>query len=398
MTSDPYVPAFDELVGDTAHFLEHEYQRNAYLHQDGLRGDPSRVLSVAELDDLLTLRTVGSEYLRIVKGGKDEPESAYARSYTEFGPPLNNVIQRDEAYRRFHDGSTLVWGYIDRYHAGLHRFTESLRRRLNTTVATTAFLTPAGQQGFDLHCDLADVFVVQLSGTKRWYLWDRRPDARPKRESFRSEDLGKPALEVALRPGDVLYMPYNTPHAAVAEDSMSLHLSVIVQPRSWSELLLQAARKLLQEDEFAGAIYLEGSRQEELADQFAQRLGRLATRLRELEVAEPIQRLLAQGGGPDSVKTLEQARREEHVDTTTEVERTDLSLVFGEPEDGVVKATVSGTSVIAVPEPLAEGLARLTPGDRSSVSGLFPGVHPDDAVDAARVLMKLGLLREVPPG
>ncbi|MFF2409978.1 JmjC domain-containing protein [Streptomyces sp. NPDC058092] len=398
MTSAPYVPSFDELVGDATHFLESDYQRNAHLHQNGLRSDPAGVLSIAELDDLLTLRAVGSECLRIVKDGIDVPESVYSRSYAEFGPALRNVVVRDEVYRRFHDGSTLVWGYIDRYHPGLHRLTEALRRRLNTTVATTAFLTPAGQQGFDLHCDLADVFVVQLSGTKRWYLWDRLPDAQPRRESFTSEALGEPALDVSLCPGDVLYMPYNTPHAAVAEDSMSLHLSVIVQPRSWSELLLQATKKLLQEEEFAGALYLEDSRGEELADQFAHRLGRLATRLRELEAAEPIQRLLTKNDSPGTVKTLEQTRREEHVGPTTQVERTELPLVFTEPEDGIVKATFSGTSVIAIPEPMAEGLTHLGPGDRSPVSELFPGVRSDDAVGAARVLMKLGILREVSPG
>ena len=44
--------------------------------------------------------------------------------------------------------------------------------------------------------------------------------------------LPDPVFDLSLEPGDVLYLPYGTPHRAAAEGRVSLHLTVVAGPRS----------------------------------------------------------------------------------------------------------------------------------------------------------------------
>lgn len=70
-----------------------------------------------------------------------------------------------------------------------------------------------------------------MEGSKRWQLFAPvTPEgqlARYPSDDFELEELGEPAFEVVLHPGDLLYMPRGTIHRGVAmPDSHSLHLTV----------------------------------------------------------------------------------------------------------------------------------------------------------------------------
>jgi bifunctional lysine-specific demethylase and histidyl-hydroxylase NO66 len=69
-------------------------------------------------------------------------------------------------------------------------------------VQANAYLTPPVAQGLNLHGDPHDVFAVQTHGVKRWVV----------------EPPDEPRWELELRPGDVLYLPAGTRHAAQTID------------------------------------------------------------------------------------------------------------------------------------------------------------------------------------
>lgn len=107
-----------------------------------------------------------------------------------------------------------------------------------------SFPLPGGQ-GFSIHHDPADTYIVQLEGVKHWKVWPT-PNIRPTlARNYNADDLGPPALEFALQPGDVLYMPYGTPHVTAAEDKPSLHATFVVEPTMWSNLLLRVVNEVL---------------------------------------------------------------------------------------------------------------------------------------------------------
>jgi hypothetical protein len=77
----------------------------------------------------------------------------------------------------------------------------------------------------DLHEDAHDVFVLQAFGRKRWEV-----HAAP------AEDPREP-IDAEVGPGDTIYMPAGTPHAARAQDVLSGHLTVGVHVTPWADVL-----------------------------------------------------------------------------------------------------------------------------------------------------------------
>ena len=111
------------------------------------------------------------------------------------------------------------------------------------------YRTPPNARGFQAHFDFEDVFIVQVSGSKRWRVWEpdpsvgmaRLPIKEPRTEALRSKDY-VPSLRprsVELLAGDVLYIPRGHPHMAETGMNHSLHLTVTLmdQDITWEKLL-----------------------------------------------------------------------------------------------------------------------------------------------------------------
>src|SRR5262249_52062050 len=128
---------------------------------------------------------------------------------------------------------------------------QDVERWFGCPVTANAVLTPAGAQGFDVHFDYQDVFIVQLAGAKSWRIYEPVV-ALPLPEQFRSPldrtRLGAPPLAVELHPGDLLFVPRGFPHEAVAGGSDSLQIGVGVHPFRVAELLREAMNDLAQRD------------------------------------------------------------------------------------------------------------------------------------------------------
>jgi hypothetical protein len=72
------------------------------------------------------------------------------------------------------------------------------------------------------------VFVLQAFGRKRWEV-----HAAPR-------EIDRAPLDVELEPGDTIYMPAGTPHAASAQQTVSGHLTIGVHVTSWRDVLTGA--------------------------------------------------------------------------------------------------------------------------------------------------------------
>jgi 50S ribosomal protein L16 3-hydroxylase len=93
------------------------------------------------------------------------------------------------------------------------------------------FVTPAGTHSFGWHYDFEDVFIVQATGVKEYFLRDNtveRQRARgtcPDFERFRQEI--SPLATVRLLQRDWLYIPSRWWHVAKCiEDSLSISVGV----------------------------------------------------------------------------------------------------------------------------------------------------------------------------
>lgn len=120
----------------------------------------------------------------------------------------------------------------------------SLEDYFGTFTASNVYLTPAACAGFAPHWDDVDAFLCQVSGSKNWRVHAPPPHAEHPRHSsdnFSIHDVGEPALEVTLNPGDVLYIPRGWIHHAdtpADSDGPSLHVTISTGQRmDWVELL-----------------------------------------------------------------------------------------------------------------------------------------------------------------
>ncbi|GAA3075791.1 JmjC domain-containing protein [Streptosporangium carneum] len=138
------------------------------------------------------------------------------------GYPVTAAIA--EQLRR---GATLRFVGMEDWYPPVAELADRLTETVGASVAAYAFYTPPGDDGVGAHWDMADVFALQVEGTKRWHLWNIRDGVDWQRDqTLRTGE--EPDHVVELSPGDGLYIPAGTGHRAFAGAEGSLHLSLTV--------------------------------------------------------------------------------------------------------------------------------------------------------------------------
>jgi bifunctional lysine-specific demethylase and histidyl-hydroxylase NO66 len=201
-----------------------------------------------------------------VRDGAVLPEVGYTRGATLAGRQLTGLVDGRTAVEEFRNGATVVFQGLHRSFPPLVDLISELELELGHPCQANAYLTPPGSQGFAVHSDTHDVFVLQTAGTKQWELHPPEGDEEP-----------------LLEPGHVMYLPTGTPHAARAQETVSLHITIGINQLTWRGLLRRTlADAVAQEpDRHLPAGYLDDPGQ--LSEGLADRLRALADRLRSVD-------------------------------------------------------------------------------------------------------------------
>jgi bifunctional lysine-specific demethylase and histidyl-hydroxylase NO66 len=218
-------PALARLVGDVPRFLAERFGV-APLHVAG--ADPEGFDDLLGLDDVD--RIVGASGLRapsfrLVREGRTLPRAQVTRRVRIGSRPVDDLADVRAVHEEFAAGATLVLQGLHRSWGPVTQLCRELELVLTHPTQANAYLTPPVAQGLNLHADPHDVFAVQTHGTKRWVV-------HPPGETD--------PWDLELRPGDVLYLPAGTRHAAQTIDEPSLHLTVGVRTLRWRDLVRRA--------------------------------------------------------------------------------------------------------------------------------------------------------------
>jgi hypothetical protein len=210
--------------------------------------------------------------VRLVRDGSVLPEPGYTRHATITGRQLTGLVDGRKAIEEFRTGATVVFQGLHRSFPPLVELISELELELGHPCQANAYLTPPGSQGFAVHSDSHDVFVLQTAGTKQW-------------ELHPAEGVEQPLLE----PGHVMYLPTGTPHAARAQDTVSLHITIGINQLTWRGLVQRALASLAAEvpTDHLPAGYLEDP--QVLAHQLGRHLSDVAERLRGVDPAVAVQ-------------------------------------------------------------------------------------------------------------
>ncbi len=264
--------ALNLLSGDAQVFLEKTWASRTHLH----RTDPESLVglfSLADADQLLTSSGLRTPALRLAKDGKVLPDSAFTRKGAAIaGQPLAGLVDVRRVLQLFDDGASIVFQGLHRYWPPLTSLIAELELELGHPCQANAYLTPAGSQGFAVHADRHDVFVVQTAGSKQW--------------EVHSEDG---VDDILLEPGLSMYLPTGTPHAARAQDAVSLHVTIGINQLTWRGLTRRALESVLaaMPDGHLPAGYLSDPKP--LTDALADRLSAVADQIRQLDPAVPVE-------------------------------------------------------------------------------------------------------------
>ncbi|MFD3663742.1 cupin domain-containing protein [Streptomyces sp. NPDC058659] len=228
--------------------------------------DFSDLFSASAVDELVSRRGLRTPFLRVAKDGSTAPESSFT-SPGGVGASVADQLDDTALWRSFADGSTLVLQALQRTWEPVTDFATRLGTELGHPVQANAYVTPPQNRGFDDHYDVHDVFVLQVTGTKRWIIHEPVHPA-PLRDQPWTEHRAAVAgsaqraayLDTVLEPGDVLYLPRGWLHAAEAQGAVSIHLTLGVHTwtrHALAEQLAQSALSLLSDDvEMRGSLPL----------------------------------------------------------------------------------------------------------------------------------------------
>jgi len=228
--------ALELLSGDAQTFVEKIWASHVHLHHTD-PADLVGLLSFDDVDELLTSTAIRTPAVRLAQDGSVLPESRYTRKgATLAGQALTGLVDARKVIDLFEGGATVVLQGMHRYWPPLTRLVAELELALGHPCQANAYLTPPGSQGFAVHSDSHDVFVFQTHGSK---LWEVHPAPGESGE----------AREVLLEPGLSMYLPTGTPHAARAQDTVSLHVTIGINQVTWRTLLDGAVRQAMEQVE-----------------------------------------------------------------------------------------------------------------------------------------------------
>jgi ribosomal protein L16 Arg81 hydroxylase len=158
-----------------------------------------------------------------------------------------NQFAVHELYRRFDAGDTIRVSSLEGSWPPLLSLIQSISQILSARIDVNVYLTPADSQGFPTHVDHEDVFILQVGGSKEWFVYEADYPWPLENLSYVDEQGGfstarrdasllRLAEHVVLETGDFLYIPRGYPHHAVTSGRPSLHLTIGIHSIYWFDL------------------------------------------------------------------------------------------------------------------------------------------------------------------
>jgi hypothetical protein len=208
------------------------------------------LISIDEIDDLLngvySTLTPAYSYIRLGQSGELLPPSDYTTDATGTSD-RSAELKLDAVFSHYHRGGTIILQRIHQFSSAIARLCRHLQLYFGFVSQANAYLTPPESQGFSAHFDTHDVFVVQITGSKKWRIYNTVvPFASPgtvnQVEHRKQYELTR---EVTVSAGDLLYIPRGLVHEAATSNDESLHLTLGVNPYTLADVIKEAVDSAL---------------------------------------------------------------------------------------------------------------------------------------------------------
>jgi lysine-specific demethylase/histidyl-hydroxylase NO66 len=366
-----------------------------------LAGSFADLLDAAAVDELVSRRGLRVPFARMAKEGSVLPAALFTRGGGA-GATIADQLADDRVLSAMADGATLVLQALHRTWPPLVDFGSRLASELGHPVQINAYVTPPENRGFAAHYDVHDVFVLQVAGRKHWTIhepvvtdpldnqpWDRYTDRVAERAAQ------PPLLDAVLEPGDALYLPRGTIHAAQAMGETSIHITVGVHPLTRYHLVRQLLDALQDDDRLRASLPMGVDLADPavLADQVADTVDLLRGRLPDIavnRVADAVGADLMRRTRPEPIGALAQLDAAAAAGPDTPVRLRRASRFRLEADAAMLRIVLVDRS-ISLPVDAGDALKALLSGDTVLPRDL-PGLDGDGALVLVRRLLREGLV------
>jgi hypothetical protein len=219
-------------------FLDSAWGVN-FLHVRGRAGRFAHMMPWGRLSEIVSRQRLDFPRLRLVRDGKPLPLSSYLRRVT--GGRQKTTVPRLKGAglaRHLREGATLVLDAVDELSEPVEELAKGLELFFRERVQVNLYAGWQTSRGFDLHWDDHDVFILQVTGRKRWSVYGQtRPYPLVNDIEKAQKPEHAPLWEGTLEDGDLLYIPRGWWHVAVPLAEPTLHLTVGVHKRTGLDLL-----------------------------------------------------------------------------------------------------------------------------------------------------------------
>lgn len=243
------------------------------------------------LSDLINQAAIWSQKsLQLYLDTQEIPGSEYCVPGVNRDGEQGLMVDIDRLRHWLGEGASLVLNDIETLTPGMLEIAHILGYEPGGKVQANLYCSWLAHQAFPPHFDVHDVFAMQISGEKRWRIYQRHfidpinhPHFRQLDQAFHDRHKGAISMEFVMTPGDLVYIPRGYYHDAIAESDATVHLSFSAVPAIGLDLISAVFDRAVYDEVFRQAIpdpAVDGGKATE------QHLTRLAGRFREL-VREP---------------------------------------------------------------------------------------------------------------
>lgn len=244
----------------------------------------SELLTMSDIDNLLYSQVLRFPAVRMTKVNEDILANAYA---------IGDRINTPQVLKLMTEGATLILSGLHEFLPKLSLLCASLVTEFGHKFQTNIYITPKQSQGFNVHYDTHDVFILQVKGKKKWRIYKDNPLELPnKLQEFEKGkyEHGELDREFILNEGDILYIPRGIMHDADTLDELSIHITTGLLGYTLADFLVEGISDLSKKNaylrKYVHPDLMNNSSDKEAVTLFNQLLSNLSSNLIPSEIID----------------------------------------------------------------------------------------------------------------
>ena len=191
-------------------------------HDDRTRFE--HLLSWQAINDLLSQNLLDQKLLRVARDGRDLPPSLYRKNDGDI-----DAVDSRKLHELLRQNASVALNAVQYYSPPVRRLSNQIEIALGQRVNVNAYMTFGPGGAFAMHYDSHDVLVLQVHGSKHWFIYDQPAPSPIDYVRKAKPEPREVVFETILEAGDVLYVPRGTYHRAAVTDTDSVHLTFGIQ-------------------------------------------------------------------------------------------------------------------------------------------------------------------------